>query len=248
MLTIAFQMDPLESVNICTDSTYLLALCAQRRGHQLYHYLPSHLTLRHNHLFTQAHAFTIDTQSESIFLTEKPQTLDLHTVDVILMRQDPPFDLAYITATYLLEYVSLDVLVINEPIQVRNAPEKLLVTLFPECMPPSLITRNITEAEAFRREYQNIIIKPLYGSGGRNIFYVKHDDTNFYTLLEFFFLYSKEPLIIQKYIPEIKNGDKRIILFDGLPVGAVNRIPRQGESRANFHAGGTPSSYGHNRK
>jgi len=238
-LVIAIQMDPIQSINIDTDSTLMMALEAQRRGHILWHYLPSEMSLRHNRLLARARRLEVRREHGNHYTLGPDETVDLATMDVVLMRQDPPFDMAYITATHLLEHIQPRTLVLNDPVSVRNAPEKLFVTHFPELMPPTLITSDKQEVLDFRAEYKDIIVKPLYGNGGAGVFHLKPDDENLGALLETFTQLYREPIIVQKYLPEIRQGDKRIILIDGEPVGAVARIPLAGEARANFHAGGS---------
>ncbi|WP_044562506.1 glutathione synthase [Azospirillum sp. B4] len=238
-LSVAIQMDPMHSINIDTDSTFMMALEAQRRGHTLYHYLPQDLAFRHSRLVATARPLQVRRERGNHHTFGAAETLDLASVDVVLMRQDPPFDMAYITATHLLEHVHPKTLVVNDPASVRNAPEKLFVTHFPDLMPPTLITSAKDEVLAFRREYKDIIVKPLFGNGGSGVFHVKPDDENLGALLETFTQLYREPIIVQKYLPEIRQGDKRILLVDGEPVGAVSRLPQEGEARANFHAGGS---------
>ncbi|MFC7334859.1 glutathione synthase [Rhodocista pekingensis] len=238
-LAVAIQMDPIESINIDTDSTFMMALEAQRRGHALWHYLPRDLALRHNRLFARARRLEVRRERGNHFTLGAAEDLELAGMDVVLMRQDPPFDMAYITATHLLEHIHPKTLVVNDPAAVRNAPEKLFVTHFADLMPPTLITSSKEEVLAFRREYRDIIVKPLFGNGGAGVFHLKPGDENLGALLETFTQLYREPVIVQKYLPEIRQGDKRIILVDGEPAGAVSRIPAEGEARANFHAGGS---------
>jgi glutathione synthase len=238
-LAVAIQMDPIESINIDADSTFLLALEAQTRGHLLYHYGPQDLALRGGRLRARARRLTVQRVRGDHFALGEAESIDLATVDVVLMRQDPPFDLAYITATHLLEQIHPATLVVNDPASVRNAPEKLFVTHFLELMPPTLITRDRGEIEAFRAEHQDIIVKPLFGNGGAGVFRLKPGDENLGSLLEMFAAVNREPLMIQRYIPAVRAGDKRIILIDGEPAGAVLRVPAAGEARANLHVGGT---------
>lgn len=237
-LACAIQMDPIEHINIDADSTFMLALEAQRRGHGLYHYLPNDLSLRHNRLYAKARALTVARKKGDHYTLGPAEEVDLAAMDVILMRQDPPFDMAYITATHLLEHVHPETLVVNDPAEVRNAPEKIFVTLFSDLMPPTLITCNIDEIVAFRAEHKDIILKPLFGNGGAGVFHLTPEDENLSALVEMFTEINREPIIAQRYLPEIRQGDKRIILVDGEPAGAVNRVPQPGEARANFHAGG----------
>lgn len=237
-LTVAIQMDPIAPIDIGADSTFAMALEAQERGHRLYHYLPSALAFRGGRLRAKAHPLTVRPVRGDHFTFGAPEIVDLAETDVVLMRQDPPFDMAYITATHLLEHVHPKTLVVNDPFHVRNAPEKLFVTHFPELMPDTLITSSIDEVKAFRAEFRDIIVKPLFGNGGAGVFRLRPEDENLGALLEMFTQLSREPVIVQRYLPEIRQGDKRIILIEGEPVGAVARLPADGEARANFHAGG----------
>ena len=239
-LAVAIQMDPIESVNIDADSTFVLALEAQARGHGLYHYLPSRLSLREGRLTAKARRLEVRREHGRHFSLGPEETLDLASMDVILMRQDPPFDMAYITATHLLEHVREQVLVVNDPVSVRNAPEKLFATQFDGLMPPTLITADRAEILAFRREQGEIILKPLFGNGGAGVFRLGPDDENLNALLELFTQLYREPIIVQRYLPEVRQGDKRIILVEGEAVGAVLRVPPPGEARANLHVGAKP--------
>lgn len=239
-LRVAIQMDHISTINIDTDSSLVLALEAQRRGHSLYHYQPKDLSLKNGVLTAHMQALSVTREGAGRHFTlGAMKTLALADFDVILMRQDPPFDMAYITATHLLEHVTDKVLVVNNPAEVRNAPEKLFVTHFPDLMPPTLISANHSDLLAFRREYKDVILKPLYGNGGAQVFHVKPDDENMNALLEMFSQMYREPIIAQKYLPEVRQGDKRIILIDGHPAGGFLRIPAAGEARANIHVGGT---------
>jgi glutathione synthase len=238
-LTVAIQMDPIEGINIDTDSTFALALEAQRRGHTLYHYLPQQLSFSQGEVFARARPLTVRRVKGDHFTLGEAEVIDLAEVDLVLMRQDPPFDMAYITATHMLEHVAEQTLVLNDPVEVRNAPEKLFVTHFPELMPPTLITADRDEIRAFRREHGDIVIKPLFGNGGANVFHVDPEDDNLNALLEMFTQLYREPVVVQRYLPEVREGDKRIILVDGRAVGAVRRIPQPGEARANLHVGAT---------
>ena len=237
-LAVAIQMDPIETINIDTDSTFVLALEAQRRGHALHHYLPRELTLRDGRLTARARRVELRRERGRHFSLGAAATLELAAMDVILMRQDPPFDMAYITATHLLEHVRDRVLVVNDPVSVRNAPEKLFATHFPGLMPPTLITSDRDEIVAFRREHGEIILKPLFGNGGAGVFRLSPADENLNALLELFTQLYREPIIVQRYLPQIRQGDKRIILVDGEPLGGVLRVPPAGEARANLHVGG----------
>ena len=239
-LDIALQMDPIESIDISGDSTFALALEAQSRGYKLFHYLPENLSLKDGRVIALAEPLTVSRQDTSYFTKGDTQIMDLSEVDVVLMRQDPPFNMSYITATHILEHIHPQTLVVNDPVSVRNAPEKLFVTHFSGLLPPTLITSNHNEIKKFREEHKDIIIKPLYGNGGAGVFHIKPSDENLTTLLEIFKIHYAEPIIAQLYLPEVRNGDKRIILVNGKPVGAINRIPAVGEARSNMHVGGVP--------
>ncbi|HXP97039.1 MAG TPA: glutathione synthase [Telmatospirillum sp.] len=239
-LAVAIQMDPIESINFDADSTFVLALEAERRGHRLYHYLPQHLSLRQGRLSAWSRPLTVRREKGNYFTLGEAVQLDLSGIDVVLMRQDPPFDMAYITATHLLEHIHPKTLVVNDPIHVRNAPEKLLVTHFPDLMPPTLISADRRQILEFRIEHQDIILKPLFGNGGAGVFHITPGDDNLNSLLEMFTQLYREPVIVQRYLPEVRQGDKRIILIDGVAAGAVNRVPAAGESRSNMHVGGRP--------
>jgi glutathione synthase len=237
-LAVAIQMDPIAGINIDADSTFALALEAQARGHLLYHYGPKDLVFKSGRLYARAQPMKVRREHGNHHSLGAAELIDLAGVDVVLMRQDPPFDMAYITATHLLERIHPQTLVVNDPVSVRNAPEKLFVTQFPSLMPPTLITSDRGEIDAFRAEHQDIIVKPLFGNGGAGVFRIREGDENLGSLLEMFRSISNEPLMIQRYVPEVRQGDKRIILIDGEPVGAVLRVPPQGEARANLHVGG----------
>jgi glutathione synthase len=249
-LTVAVQMDPIETVNIDGDSTFALMLEAQRRGHRLWHYEVRHMSLhegkpspdgpRTERLLATARPVTVQRKAGDHYAFGPAETLDLGRMDVVLMRQDPPFDMAYITATHMLEHIHPRTLVVNDPKHVRDAPEKLLVTHFPELMPPTLITWDAEAIRAFRREYRDIIVKPLFGNGGAGVFRIREDDENLASLLEMHFARSREPLMIQRYEAAVRKGDKRVILIDGEPLGAINRVPAAGEARSNMHVGGRP--------
>lgn len=238
-LKVAIQMDPIESINIDTDSSFMMLLEAQRRGHAVWHYHPRDLALRGNRLFAKVRPLQVRREKGNHYSMGPAEIIDLSTMDLVLMRQDPPFDMAYITATHMLEHIHPKTLVVNDPSAVRNAPEKLFVTHFPDLMPPTIITSSKDEVMAARAEWRDIIVKPLFGNGGSGVFHVKPDDENLGALLETFTQLYREPIIVQRYLPEIRKGDKRIILIDGKPAGAVSRIPQEGEARANFHAGGS---------
>ena len=237
-LAVAIQMDHVSSIDIDADSTFMLAMEAQMRGHGLFHYEPNDLVFRDGRHYAKAQPMEVRREKGNHHSLGATELLDLATVDVVLMRQDPPFDMNYITATHLLEHIHPDTLVVNDPAEVRNAPEKLFVTHFEGVLPDTLITRNREEIEAFRLEHGDIIVKPLFGNGGADVFHMTPEDENMGSLLEMFEQKYREPFIIQRYLPEVRLGDKRIILVDGEPAGAVARIPVKGDARANFHAGG----------
>ncbi|MEC7537856.1 MAG: glutathione synthase [Pseudomonadota bacterium] len=237
---VAIQMDPIESIDIDADSTFMLAMEAQARRHALFHYLPEALVFRQNRLYARARPLEVRREKGNHFTLGASELLDLETLDVILMRQDPPFDMSYITATHLLEHVHPQTLVVNDPAEVRNAPEKLFVTHFPELMPPTLITCSRDDILAFRQDYKDIIVKPLFGNGGAGVFHITPEDENLNSLLELFTEFYREPIIVQQYMPAVREGDKRIILVDGKPVGGVLRVPPPGEARANMHVGAEP--------
>lgn len=237
-LTVAIQMDHVDSIDIDGDSTFVLAMEAQARGHKLYHYGPEHLSFDQGRVVATAEEMTVRYEHGNHHDLGEPRELDLSSVDVILMRQDPPFDMAYITATHILDHIHPETLVVNDPTHVRNAPEKLFVAEFPDLMPPTLITRDQSRIAAFRAEHQDIIVKPLFGNGGAGVFHVTPGDENMNSLLEMFFQISREPVIAQKYLSAVREGDKRIILVDGEALGAINRIPAVGEARSNMHVGG----------
>ncbi len=243
-LAVAIQMDPIDVVDIDADSSFALALEAQNRGHRLFHYLPRDLTFRHHRVMARARSLSVRRKAGDHFTLGDPEIIDLQIMDVVLMRQDPPFDMSYITATHLLEHIHPRTLVVNDPAAVRNAPEKLFVTHFPDLMPPTLISSNKEEIKAFRKEHGDIIVKPLFGNGGADVFHIRPEDDNLNALLEMFTRIYREPIMVQRYIPEVRKGDKRIILVDGEPLGALNRVPPEGESRANLHVGGRAEKVG----
>jgi glutathione synthase len=238
--TVAIQMDPIEGIDINADSSFVLALEAQNRGYDLFHYQPQDLSFMGGLVTARARALGVKREVGDHFALGEREVIDLGEVDVVLMRQDPPFDMSYITATHLLEHIHPDTVVVNDPASVRNAPEKLFATLFPDLMPPTLITRDVQTIRAFRKEHKDIIIKPLYGNGGAGVFHVAPGDDNINALLEMFNEINREPVMVQAYLPDVRAGDKRIILVDGEPAGAINRVPEEGDVRANMHAGGTP--------
>ncbi len=243
-LRVAIQMDPIESVNIDGDSSFVMGLSAEARGHKLWHYHPRQLTLRNGVAVARARPMTLRRKKGDHFTLGDEEVIELKTMDVILMRQDPPFDMSYITATHILESVHPKTLVVNDPVHVRNAPEKLFVTHFPELMPPTVITSDRQEILSFRAEHKDIIVKPLFGNGGAGVFHIAPGDENLGALLELFTQLYREPIIVQRYLPEVRQGDKRIILIDGEPVGAINRVPAAGEARSNMHVGGRPEQAG----
>ncbi len=239
-LRVAVQMDPVENINIAGDSTFALLLAAQSRGHQLHYYRPDELSLSAGKVVAPLRQLSVrDVHGDHFSLGEARRT-DLRDVDVVLLRQDPPFDLAYITSTHLLEMVHPDTLVVNDPASVRNAPEKLFVLKFPQLMPPTLISRDKSEIEAFRSEYGEIVMKPLHGHGGSAVFKLAAKDPNFGSLFDMFATTFREPWVIQQFLPEITKGDKRIILVDGVARGAVNRVPAENDIRSNMVRGGSP--------
>ncbi|MDN2578722.1 glutathione synthase [Aquibium sp. ELW1220] len=237
-LRIAVQMDHVATVSIAGDTTFALSLEAQRRGHELFHYTPDKLSLRDGKAFAWAEPMQVrDVRGDHYSLGEQ-QRLDLTEVDVVLLRQDPPFDMNYITTTHILERIHPKTLVVNDPAWVRNSPEKIFVTEFPDLMPETLITKDPREVAAFRKEFGDIIVKPLYGNGGAGIFHLAEADRNLASLLEMFGQMFREPYIVQRYLKDVRKGDKRIILIDGEPVGAINRVPSETDSRSNMHVGG----------
>lgn len=240
-LKVAVQMDHVATINPLGDSTFAMMLEAQARGHQLVHYTPDTLSLRGHVVSALCQPIkVVDAEKGRHFTLGETQRIDLSTQDVLLMRQDPPFDMNYITITHILERLHPRTLVVNPPAAVRNAPEKILVTDFPELMPPTLVTRDRSEIRAFRKEHGNIIVKPLYGNGGAGVFFIQEGDHNLASLLELFEANYREPFMIQKYLPDVRKGDKRIIIIDGEPVAGLNRIPADGEARSNMHVGGRP--------
>ncbi len=239
-LSVAVQMDHIARIGIAGDSTFALMLEAQRRRHRLWHFTADRLALRDGRVTASAEPVVVRDIAGDHFTLAEAEPLDLSTMDVVLMRQDPPFDMAYISATFLLERLGPQTLVVNDPAGVRNAPEKLFVTEFPDLMPATLITRDAAEIRRFRREYGDIIIKPLYGNGGAGVFRLTEGDQNLGALLELFGTAWREPYVVQRYLPEVRRGDKRIILVDGEPAGAINRVPADGETRSNMHVGGRP--------
>ena len=238
-LKIAFQMDPMETVDIDADTTFALAEVAMARGMTLFEYGPEHLIYNQGRVQAYARPMTVQRELGNHVSFEDRRLIDLETdIDVVWMRQDPPFDMAYITAAHILERLKGKTLVVNDPEWVRSCPEKILPLDYPELMPETLITRSKTAIDAFRAEHKNIILKPLFGNGGAGVFLVKEGDGNYASLLEMFFESSREPIIAQAFLKEVSKGDKRIIIIDGVAVGAINRVPQKGETRSNMHVGG----------
>jgi len=239
-LRIAFQMDPIEAVNINADSTFRLAEEAQARGHQMWVYTPDKLTFDEGRVMARARPFTVKRVQGDHAAFGPEERLDLASMDVVWLRQDPPFDMAYITTTHLLDLIRDKVVVANDPFWVRNYPEKLLVLGFPQLTPPTMIARSLSEIKDFKHRHGDVILKPLYGNGGAGVFRLDQNDRNLSSLYELFTGFSREPLIVQKFLPAVSKGDKRVILVDGEPVGAINRVPAEGETRSNMHVGGRP--------
>ena len=239
VLRVACQMDPIERIDIRGDSTFAILLEAQRRGHDILYYTPPDLSLHGDRLKARGHSLAVFDRVGDHYALSTPRVEDLGDWDVVLLRQDPPFDMAYITTTHLLERIHPKTLVVNDPAHVRNAPEKVFVLDFLDLMPPTIVTRSLDDVVAFRAEMKDIIVKPLYGNGGASIFRVQPGDTNLGSLVELFQTVFREPFMVQQYRPEVRGGDKRIILVDGKVAGAINRVPAAGETRSNLHVGGT---------
>ena len=237
-LKVAIQMDHVSTIQIEGDSTFAMGLEAERRGHSLFHYTPPQLSLRDGVVTARMEPMTLRDIEGDHYTLGASERVALTDLDVVLLRQDPPFDMSYITSTHLLERVHPHTLVVNDPGWVRNSPEKIFVTEFPDLMPETLITSDPEEIAAFRRDIGDIIVKPLYGNGGAGVFHLKRDDRNLASLLEMFEQLFREPLIVQRYLPQVRGGDKRIILVDGEPVGAINRVPPETDARSNMHVGG----------
>lgn len=237
-MKIALQMDHISGLQIRGDTTFALALEAARRGYHLFHYTPDTLSQRGNEVFASLEPLTVYDVEGDHYRLGSPQRYALSEMDVVLLRQDPPFDMHYITTTHLLERIHPDTLVVNNPVSVRNCPEKIFVTQFADLMPETLISQDRAEIEAFRAELGDIIIKPLYGNGGAGVFHITPQDRNLSALLELFAAHYREPFIVQRYLPEVRAGDKRIILLDGKPMGAINRVPAENDARSNMHVGG----------
>ena len=243
-LSVALQMDPIGSINIHADSTFRIAIEAQERGHSLFYYTPDRLAFVEGRVMARGWPVTLR-REVGHHVTFGPETeVDLADFDVVWLRQDPPFDMGYITTTHLLEMIHPRTLVVNDPFWVRNYPEKLLVLRFPELTPPTAIARDLATIRAFKERHGDIILKPLYGNGGAGVFRLDPNDRNLASLHELFTGMSREPLIVQKFLPAVAKGDKRIILVDGEPVGAINRVPQAGETRSNMHVGGRPEPVG----
>ena len=243
-MKIAFQMDPIEPIDIAADSTFRLAEEAQARGHELFYYTPDHLAYQEGRLTATGWPLRVQRVAGDHAILGPKTEVDLADFDVIWLRQDPPFDMHYITTTHLLDRVHPDTLVVNDPFWVRNYPEKLLVLDFPDLIPPTTIARDLATIKAFKARHGDVILKPLYGNGGAGVFRLDAQDRNLSSLHELFASFSREPLIVQKFLPAVSQGDKRVILIDGHPVGAINRIPAKGETRSNMHVGGRPEKVG----
>src|SRR5471032_3351268 len=241
-LKIAVQMDPIQRINIKGDSTFALLLEAQKRGHKLAYYTPDRLALLNGQVFATVESLTVRDQAGDHFTLDAPRRVAMTQFDVVLLRQDPPFDLAYVTTTHLLERIHPKTLVVNDPAHVRNAPEKIFVTEFPDLMPPTLITRDLAEIKAFRAEHSDIVMKPLYGHGGGAVFRITKDDLNFGSLYDMFAVTFREQWVVQKFLPAVKQGDKRILLVDGEFAGAVNRVPAADDLRSNLVRGGAAAA------
>ncbi len=239
-LKVAMQMDPIESVDINADTSFRIAEEAQARGHDVFVYQPDNLYFEEGQIFAEIKSVHLSRTAGDHVKFGKTQTIDLKSLDVLWLRQDPPFDMHYITNTHMLERLRDDVRVVNDPFWVRNFPEKLLVLEFEDLTAPTMIARNLDAIKSFREKHGDIILKPLYGNGGAGVFKIRNDDSNINSLFELFSATSREPLIAQKFLPDVSAGDKRIILIDGEPVGAINRVPAQGETRSNMHVGGRP--------
>jgi len=236
-LRVAIQMDPVEAIDPDRDSTFVLALEAAKRGYALFHYLPSNLTLEGSRVTARARSLSVERALPPGL--GPAEVLDLSSMDVVLMRQDPPFDMGYISATHVLEHIQPGTLVVNDPASVRDAPEKLFAAQFDGLIPPTIVTSDREAMLAFRAEYHDVVVKPLYRNGGSGVFHIGPDDENFNALIELLTGQTREPIIVQRYLPRVRHGDKRIILVDGEPAGAILRIPPKGEARSNLHVGGT---------
>ena len=243
-MKIAFQMDPIGAVDINADSSFRLAEEAQARGHTLFFYVPDQLAYQEGRITARGHDLTVQRVQGDHALLGPLRDVDLSDFDVVWLRQDPPFDMNYITSTHLLDRLAPGTLVVNDPFWVRNYPEKLLVLDFPDLTPPTTVARDLDTIKAFKARHGDVILKPLYGNGGAGVFRLDANDRNLTSLHELFTSFSREPLIVQKFLPDVSNGDKRVILVDGAPVGAINRVPAKGETRSNMHVGGRPEKIG----
>lgn len=243
-LKVAFQMDPIEGFDIAGDSSFRLAEEAQARGHELFYYTPDKLAYQEGRITARGWPLTVQRVVGDHFTLGEETEVDLSEYDVVWLRQDPPFDMGYITTTHLLDRLKETTLVVNDPFWVRNYPEKLLVLDFPELTPPTTIARDLDTIRAFKDRHGDVILKPLYGNGGAGVFRLETNDRNLSSLHELFAGINREPLIVQKFLPDVSNGDKRVILVDGAPVGAINRVPAAGETRSNMHVGGRPEKIG----
>ncbi|MEP3640265.1 MAG: glutathione synthase [Paracoccaceae bacterium] len=243
-MKIAFQMDPIDAVDIDGDTTFRLAEEAQARGHELFYYTPDHLAYQAGRITARGQDLRVQRVQGDHAILGDMREVDLADFDVVWLRQDPPFDMHYITTTHLLDRLKGHALVVNDPFWVRNYPEKLLVLDFPDLTPPTTIARDIDTIRAFKAEHGDIILKPLYGNGGAGVFRLDANDRNLSSLHELFTGFSREPLIVQKFLPDVSNGDKRVLLIDGAPIGAINRVPAPGETRSNMHVGGRPEKIG----
>src|SRR3984885_5175867 len=241
-LNVAVQMDPIDRINIRGDSTFALLLEAQARSHPLSYYTPDKLSLRDGKVSASVRPLVVRDTPGDHFALGEPRRVELSSFDVVLLRQDPPFDLAYITSTHMLERIQPKTLVVNDPAHVRNAPEKVFVTEFPDLMPPTLLTRDLEAIKQFRAEQGDIVMKPLYGKGGEAVFRLEREDLNFGSLYDLFAATFREQWVVQKFLPEVRDGDKRIILVDGEPAGAVNRVPAADDLRSNMARGGAPKA------
>ena len=239
MIKVGFQMDPLDNIDPRLDTSFRLAEEAELRGYSVFHYLPNNLTFSKTRIIANGHFVKLNRKQNPSFTILKNKTIDIgHDLDILWIRQDPPFNMDYLSSTYLLDFVGNETLIVNNPFWVRNFPEKLLVLNYPQLMPATIITSRIEVIQEFREKYGDIILKPLYGNGGAGVFKINYNDKNFVALFELFQMNSTEPLIAQEFLPEVINGDKRIILLDGEILGAINRIPKKGEIRSNMHVGG----------
>ena len=239
-MKVALQMDPVGPINIDADSTFRIGIEAQARGHSLFYYTPDRLSYREGRVMARGWPIELRREKGNHYTLGEETDVDLSEFDVVWLRQDPPFDMHYITLTHLLDMIHPKTLVVNDPFWVRNYPEKLLVLNFPELTPPTTIARDLQTIRAFKDKHGDVILKPLYGNGGAGVFRLDENDRNLSSLHELFTGFSREPLIVQKYLPAVTRGDKRVILVDGEPVGAINRVPAEGETRSNMHVGGRP--------